>query len=226
MKLAVLFIVFISIIVLTGCVKADMHVTANKDGSADMKVTVGIEDAFIQENGEMSVTSSSEEFKEEGFSIEEFSKDGYSGFVASKRFDDASKIEFQGNHINIISSDSFFKSSYEVKGTLSDGEEPSEENGEASSEEMTELDMPEVGALINDQFDVNFLLTLPGEVTAHNANTYDQQMNTLTWDMNSGLNLEIQAQSSQIKWTNIGFVFGGITFFGLILGFLVIRKSF
>ncbi|MCK0470226.1 hypothetical protein [Halalkalibacter sp. APA_J-10(15)] len=175
-----IFIPFLWIVILfmSGCVKAEYHIIFHDDGSAEIELFTGITEmmAGLMESEGLH----DEQLFEEGYTLTEESINGYRGIKANKRFTSFNDIELPISNEELptifrIQEQAF---SYEVNFLLEwIGHDLS---GQPQSENPLLEGLDE--AMV-ESFDLTFQVTLPDafKIHHHNADRMDDQ--TLIWQL-------------------------------------------
>lgn len=217
------FLLFIFIILLSGCVKSHNTMTINKDGSVSLESEILISDKLKELNDSI---LSSDDFKNFDVKLEEVSKNGYSGYKFSKEFnniDDISKnhneevkldklYESGSKNNNLFSmTKGFFKNTYSAKYTYNkndynDYEDTSlEEETVLEEENIDETDMSELNDIANlaTESELTFTVNLPYASHDNNATSKSNGNKTLTWNLITHDNEEIYFKFSIYNIGNI-----------------------
>ena len=102
-----LVILFVSLILLSGCVKEKISMTINKDKSMNLEVEMLVSDSLQEEN---TFDENIKKYEEKGYTVTRKVDDGYSGIVISKKFsniDDLSKNNGEVVNLGDIMEDNF-----------------------------------------------------------------------------------------------------------------------
>ncbi|MFC7063752.1 LppM family (lipo)protein [Halobacillus seohaensis] len=224
-----LFLCASLIFILTGCVKGDFGVKINKDGSGVNTITLGVEEDNYEQfggSGEDTLSSSNDELETQGYMVEKFNEDGYTGFKATKEFDDVSQMtvipetdgaseensESEGNEesnpMDMNVSEGFFTTTYTLEGEID------LENSES---------LGGMEGMIADQMDFTFTLDLPVKAKEHNADEVDGKV--LTWEINPTGSTDVVVEADAPNLSNIIVVgIGVIVVLGLVV-IAVIRRG-
>lgn len=202
--------IIVTILVLSGCVKADMGIHLNKNGSGTSIIRMGIEQDIISMTNEDVMGEMEEEFTDDGYKVKEydFGDDKYQGIEATMPFKDINTFSFNEDEegsFDWTTKQSLFKKTYIFRGT-------------ADPNNMGQLDGAD--QLMMNQLDLNFFLQLPFTPTDHNATKADGKQ--LIWEMDFNKTNEIYAEGSSPNYITYS-VLGIIILLGII--FLVRRKQ-
>lgn len=179
---------------LSACtIRFDIGVDVNEDESGTFTVFMGLDEEMrelMEQSGgeDMSITDQLASDAPEGFEVEEYAEDGFEGVLLSTSFtsfDDLNtkltETADEGSPTDMVNSFEFtheddeFRFSADVSGL---GEGFTDAVGEAGGEDMLSGFDP---SFMSDLFEIRFQLTLPGEITEHNADSIDGS--TVTWDL-------------------------------------------
>src|SRR5690625_227231 len=207
-KLSVLFLSFI--ILLSGCVKADIGMKMNSDGSGTAQITIEIEKDTLDMVGDSVIHELDEEFEDE-FDIEELEDDTYKGIRATKSFDSITEVdtgeeEATGESPFDFKIDkSLFSKTYTFNGNV----------------ELMDLDfMSEMSGLTGNDMSLTFTLTLPSKPKKHNAT--QAKGNTLVWELDDNIDEDMYAESSSLNW--FVYVLIGLVIV-IIVGFFFLKRK-
>ncbi len=169
-KLWIAALFLIVSVCLSACVKAEFEVTIKENGKADISILYAFADSLAQygDTGSMSMEEEEmEEMRKEGWTVEEYSADGYTGNRMSKKDADLSELELGDDAETSVVKEG---STYTVNLRLMDEEE-------ASS-------MQESAALISSMGgSFKLKLNLPVKPIEHNATTVSEDGKSLEWDL-------------------------------------------
>lgn len=199
-----------TILLLSGCVKADMGIQLNKNGSGTSIIRMGVEEEIISMTNEDVMGEMEEEFTEDGYEVKEydFGDEKYKGIEATKPFKDINKFSFNDDEeasFEWTTKQSLFKKTYIFRGT-------------ADPDNLGQLD--EADQMMMNQLKLNFFLQLPFSPTDHNATEVDGKQ--LTWEMDFNDTNEIYAEGSQPNYITFG-VLGVIILAGIV--FVIQRRK-
>lgn len=210
-----LFVLLISLFLLAGCVKANIGVKVNENGSVDASVLMGIDKGvygMIEGTSDDPIAEMKTDLEDEGFKIEDYESDKYIGIKAKKTFKNIDDFSLDSaaatdSPFDLKIDKGLFSTKYTVNGSFEN------ENGEVSAEEQ---------AMYN-QFDLTFTLELPGKIGEHNAKKVEG--NKLTWDLSMNNTTEIKAESTKTNMVTavIGVVLLIIIVIGI--GYVIFTKK-
>ena len=184
MKKAVsLCLVLVLLLTLTACVRYEMTVKVNSNGTADIRILLARSDALASMTESESIGPTEEEieeFKEKGFTYEEYVDidSGYYGCILSRQGIDLRSGNAQGGETDMNSLlDGEFDDLFRVEGkhVIIDFEVYSEDE---DNEMLSYIPM-----IKNSGGYMKFNLELPVKPTSNNATTVSEDGKTLTWDL-------------------------------------------
>lgn len=181
----------------TGCtIRFDSIVDVEQDGSGTLAVEVGFDEelrTMMEESGEggFDLTQGASDAPE-GWSIDEFTRGEFEGVRVSVAFTDLADLdrrlaeleasaEEDGSTPSLLrpgiltQEGDTFRFSMPVEGLE---EDLSAVGGTGEDNPFGEMDVDE---MIGQIFQIRFLVTLPGTITSHNADTVEG--NTMVWDI-------------------------------------------
>lgn len=209
-KNLLLFTLLILFVLLTGCVRADLDVKVNKDGSVDTTILFAMEKesySFLQGTSDDPFPEMKEDMESEGFTVEKYDDDEYTGYVAKRTFANIKDFSLnmdEESPFQLTVDKNFFTTKYVLEGTFS-GEE----------------DIADEERVVYNQFDVNFNLELPGKIKEHNADKFEE--NQLSWKLNLADTTDVYAESTV---TNTGaIVLIGALVVAIIAGIVFFMKK-
>ncbi len=200
-KLRVLLVSLICIFCLTGCVRFNTTVTVKNNGKMDVSMLYAMMDMSDYGFGDDVISESDvQEYKDDGWDVEEYNQDGFRGYIISKK--DVSASEFSSavddtetEFSEGLNSLSFTKDGlkYVLDWKLFDDEE-----GEQITAYKNFFTMS--GGYMK------LTVTLPVEPSASNATSVSEDGKTLEWDLlNLGPDQSIHLEFSLINiWLIVG----------------------
>lgn len=203
---------------LTGCVKGDVHLTVNKDKSADTEIMVGIQNSFyaLASSDKDPFADLSKKLKSEGFSISKHKDNEYTGIKAVKHFDNVEKMKLNQKAdkqpFKIKKTESFFQTTYQVTGNF-------DMSNMLSNDKKISKKDKELASIVTSQFDFNLDVTLPVKSKENNADSFDVKTKTLHWDLIPETDNKISFVASVPNVKNIAIT-AVISF--VLIGFIVI----
>ncbi|WLR51786.1 hypothetical protein LC040_02455 [Bacillus tianshenii] len=207
-KLILLLITSIMLALLTGCVKFNTHITVNKDGSLNLKQTIGVTKemlALAGENNDMFSEADIAKMREDGYKVEPFEDDAYMGYQMTRTFASLKELETTGafptgekqasslyDSFSFKEKNGLFKQTIIIDGNL----DFSSTTGDALNGFL--------GNSIKDSMDLSFSATLPLKPKQHNADSIDG--NTYTWKLQLNEPNNIHLELNLWKTKTIGFL--------------------
>lgn len=98
-RLTVLLMLFLVLVLLSGCVQGDFHVTVNKDKSADLNYKFGFSTELLglmamgaDEESSDPIGEMKKGYEKDGFKVVAYKEKGYTGVIARKHIDDVEKL--------------------------------------------------------------------------------------------------------------------------------------
>ncbi|WMT18588.1 LptM family lipoprotein [Parageobacillus toebii] len=223
-KLLSLFVLILSIGLLSGCVKGVFHVKVNKDGSADLNYDLGFESTllgFASSDGQNPIEEIRKQAEEQGFTVANYKENGYTGIRAKKHVDKLNDVPIFYTMVNskdekpVKIEKDFFSTRYVLDTQLDLSDMAMD-----STEEMSNIN----NAVLN-QMDLKFLLDLPVKAKNHNASDVKNDGQTLEWQLIPGDKNKIYMEAVVPNITNIILsIVGGLIIFAGIL-FLALKKK-
>ncbi|WP_050632327.1 LppM family (lipo)protein [Bacillus andreraoultii] len=210
-----LFVLLLSLFLLSGCVKADIGVKVNENGSVDTSVLMGIDKGvygMIEGTSDDPIAEMKTDLEDEGFKIEDYETDKYKGMKAKKTFKNIDDFSLDSatatdSPFDIKIDKGLFSTKYTVKGSFAG------EGGEISSEEQ---------AMYN-QFDLTFTLQLPGKIGDNNAKKVEG--NKLTWDLSLNKTTEIKAESTKTNTVTAVISVALLIIIVIGIGYIIFKKK-
>ena len=224
-KIMVLSIILLSLF-LTACVEGDLRLKVNKDGSGEHTVTLGVEEESAERFGSRAqgmMESANQELEAQGYEVEPYVENGYTGFRAKKNFDDIQEMDI-----------------LPVSGGLTEagaapaiGEVPVDMTTERGLFTNTykveaEVDLSNSGVLggmqtlVADQLDLTFTLDLPLSPKSHNADRV--KGNVLQWDIQTAGTTNVMVEMNVPNVRNISILVGSVAVVLAIIGIWFWRK--
>ncbi len=182
-----LLIIIAAPLMLTGCLKFDIHLTINKNGTADVDIILLAVETLVTLDKDLErdlFTGKKERLAELGFAITDYTEKNLIGFKATKRLQSVEEFSTLGlaGDIGLEGRDPFSV----MKGVLT-----STYNLDA------DIDLRPLFAEHSDMFtlfspDLRFSVTLPAKPLSHNATSVTVDGRTLTWDLSPDARNKIQ----------------------------------
>lgn len=188
----------------TGCMKANVEMEIKSDKSMNVSLISAVSDELLkmaEENGSdasnFSIINDEdiEKYKENGFLVEDYKKDGFTGAKITKNIkniDDISHKETSNNNIMSIFEENsqkqyyfiveagFFKNKYKAVFNSKDLTSDIPDASEYSDDEVG-MDSKELKQMM-DSMESKFVLTLPKASKNNNADIVSEDGKTLTWN--------------------------------------------
>ncbi|MBR6403374.1 MAG: hypothetical protein IKS48_08320 [Eubacterium sp.] len=198
-KLQMLLLMFLCLVLMSGCMRYSTTIDIKKNGKADITMTLAIMDATGSSSTDDAEEEESEEMKnlrEKGWECESYNLDGYTGYKCTKKDVDLDRIskEIQDSESKDadLNADEF-KVSKKGSKYIIDWSIFNEEN----TDEMAQY---------KDGFTtyggyVNIVINLPYKPSNHNATSVSKDGKSLTWDLlEMDRTQPIHVEFSLINW--------------------------
>lgn len=233
--LCLMLIVFM----MSGCVKANIDMSINKDKSMKLSVTSAVDQSLLQQYGSEGLMD--EETKNEaennGFKVDEYSDGSMKGYTLSKKFkniDDISsdkKVNFdleklmnEENAQIFTVKQGFFKNTYTVtmeNNTSSELESQMDFGDSTTYGQDNSMDFSSNIDLssISSNMDMKFNVTLPYKAIKSNATSTENDGKKLVWDL---MNQNLQNIEFQFELYNMNNVYLTAGIVGAIIIIIVI----
>jgi LPXTG-motif cell wall-anchored protein len=206
------------VVLMTGCMQADYHLTINKDYSGDLAYKIGISSDIMKltknSGAEDPLAKFSEEYKTAGYKVKKFKSGGYEGIIVSKAFKDVRKADISLRTETTKNLKGDTKISYNQKkgffSTKATGTIEVDMTTDTLAKELGQTE-GQVGdlAMMGNSLDMTFTLTLPGKASKHNATKVSDGGKTLTWKLKFGKINKLHVEANAPNTTNIALVIGG-----------------
>jgi LPXTG-motif cell wall-anchored protein len=244
-KLMLMFVMAAMVVMMTGCMQADYHLTINKDMSGNLAYKVGVSSDVMalaknSESGDP-LAKLSKEYKDAGYTVKKYKADGYEGFIVSKSFQDVRKADISLKTASTKDMEGDTKMSYhQQKGFFSTkasatievdmtteklAKELAQSTGEVGdmAKGAGEKEMKAALALVGDALDMTFTITMPGKASKHNATKVSDGGRTLSWKLKFGKINKLHVEANAPNTTNISLVIGGVLIV-LVGAYLTLRR--
>jgi len=239
-----IFMVIFSVLLLSpGCLDLKMHLTVNRDGSADGELTMLVEDSsrdlttLLGENLEKELEKNKiavkKELEKQGYTITSISDNRKTGFRASRSWDNLEYFKHEETMPLGLSQNSTVRQQTDrLTRTLPELKVDfyQEKSFFSNTYNLTaEIDMSNFPWIMERTLkaispDLAFLLTLPEEPLEHNADKVHKEGNTLEWELAPGENHHLKASMKAPRVENIILVLAGGGFILLSAGCLIWRR--
>lgn len=183
---------FCFLLLVTGCVKHNMHMTISKNGKIELSSVI----AYASSSGESVTEEEKAKYKSNGFKVEDYTENDYKGVKLTKEY-----------KISEVSSNSAVTL---VLNDLYETEKPIifQKVGRNKYKANFTLDTRTPDGQTSTGVDISYSVTLPNEPTSHNADKVNE--NTLTWNANLGevktIQYEFATNGSFPLWIILGIV--------------------
>ena len=250
--LCLMLIVFM----MTGCMKANVIMSINKDKSMDFTMIQAFNNAMLGESQQNKLSDADlsetniEEFKQAGFTVENYSDGSWTGYKMNKHFsniDDISDEEkFSINLENLVSEQNdklftvkkgFFKNSYTASFKSNTDQAINNTNDYLNNTADNSLDNfnsdtyndsynNNIYGYANDyaimtSMDLKFIINLPYEAINSNATSLTNGGKTLTWDLVNFKDDNIEFKFEIYNMTNIYLTIGIATLIIIVIVLIV-----
>ncbi len=203
-KIVAVFLLVMLAVSLTSCVKVDIDLKVRKNGKVDATVIFAMSEAAGDYGGSMDEMGFSEEelaeMKKNGWKVEAYNQDGYSGYRMSQSnmdsFDVASLWNKDSSGDNVLTKKgSTYVLDLPIGGIL----------GEQSEDDPIDME----AMLRSFGASMKFRITLPVKPIDHNAMSVSEDGKTLEWDLMSMQKgdrayVEFKAGGGLLKYALIG----------------------
>lgn len=234
-KIKILFLI-VSIVLLSGCVKVETSMDISKTGKVKISFINAVNESLITDEIKIDKDRINK-LKENGFTVEEYQKDGLKGYRYSKTFSSINLLtayneEELNNELNIDSfignktqfftvEKGFFKNTYVAKISSSIKDDIFKEVNIDDNSEYKDIDLFDEN--IDSMLDLKFNVNLPGKTLYNNATETSNDGKTLTWDLNNFEGGFINFKFTLYNYTNIGLVIGSALLI-IIVTLIIISK--
>lgn len=186
-------------VALSSCtIRFDSNTTVNEDGSGTLALEISFDEEFRQfmaDSGDASFDLTGDlEDVPAGWSATEFSRDGFEGIRIGVDFGDLAELDQRLAELNEAAGEEqatpiFIEQSglsrngsgFDFELTIAGLEEGlTDASGSAGGDDLG-FEGLDPAALFGDVFEIRYVLTLPGEITSHNADAIEGS--TLTWNI-------------------------------------------
>lgn len=200
-NIAIIAILAIILLTLTGCANVNYDIKLNKDGSGDIAYVIGYDKSFLSSIGvetsslenDNSFDEMEEEAKQNGYTVEKYEDDNTYGFKATKHVNNIQE-EFDVNNEAGSNDEEDGKIMYEktlLKTKFS----------QSSKVDLTDIGADdEDAAMLNavmSQMKISYKITLPFRVGSNNATTVSEDGKTLEWVLKVGEVNEVKFEAAQ-----------------------------
>lgn len=217
-KIGKIFVVLLTVLLMTGCVKESIHMNIKKNGDVELSLIMAFADSAASYMGDMDELK--EEYTEKGYKVEDYVEDDMKGIKVTRTY-----------KIDDVSSDK------EVTVDLGEFlEEPNDKpvffqkSGKNYKANFTidtrseDLDSSSA-SMYSANIDISYSVTLPSKPKSHNATKVDG--NTLTWDVKYGeltkVNYEFSLNGSNVLWIIIAII--GVAAVAIVIVVVVMGRK-
>ncbi len=171
-----LFITAVAPFLLTGCFKFSLHLTVNRNGSADVDIVMAASRTLVSMGTGLEnslLVDKREQLAEQGFAISDYTAENLTGFQATKRMKTLEEFSSLGlgddlglgdQELFTVEKDFFF-TTYHLNAEIN----------------LLDLIGDKIGMMALFSPDMRFILTLPVEPLKHNASSVSPDGKTLVW---------------------------------------------
>lgn len=178
---------------LAGCIKGEIHITVNRDKSADVEINFGVDKSLYSLIGSKDPLSDIKtSLEKEGFNVSDFSDDKYKGIIGKNHYTDldkginnlklSDKAVLSGNN-SLKVDKGFFFNKYTIDTNI-------DMSSVASDKNITEDEKKFQDMFINN-ISMDFIITMPVKAISNNASVISQDEKTYTWNLMPGINNKI-----------------------------------
>lgn len=200
-NIAIIAILGIILLTLTGCANVNYDIKLNKDGSGDIAYVIGYDKSFLASIGvetsslenDNSFEEMEEQAKQNGYTIEKYEDDNTYGFKATKH---ANNIQEDFDVNNEVDTDSEESGRIMYEKTLL-----KTKFSQSSKIDLTDVISDDEDAAmlkaVMGQMKISYKITLPFRVGSNNATTVSEDGKTIEWVLKVGEANEVKFEASQ-----------------------------
>ena len=231
-KLKRYLLVLISIILLSGCAKNNTTMKINKDKSMNLEVQILVID---ESKNTLSANFDSAEIEKRGFKVITTTKDDYSGYKITKKFDNIDELSKGDNNVvdisKLLNSDfdfsklfskktDFFKEVYTAsfKYNINDYRLKYVTNETDGAEDDDEEDKTD----IKDIMELTYTLVLPNKAKSNDASNVSDGGKNLVWKLSSNSDSKINYSFAFYNYKHIAILCGSALLVVIILIVLLV----
>ena len=195
-KIAIISILLLLVLALSGCVKVDYTTKINKDGSGEISYTYEMDKAVIGAMNQTNQTALDERIavaESSGYEIEEYETAEAVGFKATKKVQDITEKSFITEVFNSEYVADEDTSKINIKKTLF---------GKKYSQKAT-IDLTSLEKMKELGMKLTYRVELPVKVGKTNANEISENKKTISWNLKIGEIQEITFVASSINLINM-----------------------
>lgn len=220
-KAAAVVTLLLIVAALAGCVRIDINLKINGDGSADYGMDMLMaEDALALANaqGQDIWAQTTREMEAAGFTVTPKQAEGYSGITVARHYDDPSLIGAgdglamgDDGRFAVQAKKGFFGTAYAIDADL-----------DASGILGSQQELQDLAAQMADQVELKMNITLPVKALSHNATSVSADGLTYTWVMKPGQPNRIELAVSIPNTKNMLLAGGGVLAVVLVLVVVIV----
>ncbi len=227
--IAIVIMLIIMLITLTGCMTVDYELKINTDGSADISYvfgysrsffkSMGVTDAELEESFNQEGFSDMEnEVAEKGYKVEKVSNEEIFGFKATKHLNTVEEYDMKETFADYMKdSESKFnvtKGLFANKYSISTSVDLTDLSMN-TSEDSSDDSMAVYANMFINQMKMNYKVNLPSKAVSNNATSISEDGKVLTWELKPGQVNEIKLEYEQINLMT--FIIGGAIILAIIV---------
>lgn len=198
-NIAIIAILTIILLTLTGCANVNYDIKLNKDGSGDISYVIGYDKSFLSSIGvetsslenDNSFDEMEEQAKQNGYTVEKYEDDNTYGFKATKHVNNIQE-EFDIN--NVANSGESGKIMYEK--TLLKTRYYQDSKIDLTDVISDDEDAAMLKAVMSG-IKISYKITLPFKVGSNNATTVSEDRKTIEWTLKAGEVNEVKFEAAQ-----------------------------
>lgn len=199
-NIAILAMLAIILLTLTGCANVNYDIKLNEDGSGDIAYTMGYDKSFLKSMGvetsavakDDSLKDMKEEAEQKGYTIEDYEDDTTFGFKASKH---VNNIQEEFNVNDEVSDDNEESGKIVYEKTLL-----KTKYSQDSKIDLTNMGEDEDATMLKAlmaQMKISYRITLPFKAGSNNATTVSEDGKTLEWVLKVNEVTEIKFEAAK-----------------------------
>lgn len=198
-NIAIIAILAIILLTLTGCANVNYDIKLNKDGSGDISYVIGYDKSFLSSIGvetsslenDNSFDEMEEQAKQNGYTVEKYEDDNTYGFKATKHVNNIQE-EFDIN--NVANSGESGKIMYEK--TLLKTRYYQDSKIDLTDAISDDEDAAMLKAVMSG-IKISYKITLPFKAGSNNATTVSEDRKTIEWTLKAGEVNEVKFEAAQ-----------------------------
>lgn len=196
--IALITMLIIMLLALTGCAQINYEVKVNKDGSGEISYTYGISKNVLQQlniSAEDVISSMKEQAEESSYIVEAYENENVAGFKANKHVEDLSKD---------FSLQEAFGEEY-VKDTEHNGINIEKGFLIIKYSQNTQIDLTTIDER-QETIEMTYKIKLPAKVKTSNSNEISKNQKELTWNLTAGKINKIEFVAEEINILSIAII--------------------